>query len=402
MKNIIQVLPDNVANQIAAGEVVQRPASVVKELLENAIDAGSTAVTVIVKDAGKLLIQVIDNGSGMSEVDARLAFERHATSKIREANDLFSLSTFGFRGEALASIVSIAEVEVKTRTADNEVGTLLLFRGSQVEQQEPVACPVGTSISVKNIFYNVPARRKFLKSDAVELRHMEAELRRAVLCHPEVAITFWNNGKKDFSLPVSGQKQRIVNMFTTSKAVKKGLIDVETKTHVVNLKGYVCAPEYAGKEQDKQFLFVNNRYFQSSYLRSAIIRAYEQLIPRGSYPSYFIYMEVEPDRVDVNIHPTKTEIKFEDEQTIWQILHAAVRESLGKYALAPTINFEGAEIIDIPAVRKDTIVNLPQVNIDPTYNPFNEEGKEKVGRSSASSSTWRKTFQGIPTDESHP
>ncbi|MDR1226527.1 MAG: DNA mismatch repair endonuclease MutL [Prevotellaceae bacterium] len=402
MKNIIQVLPDSVANQIAAGEVIQRPASVVKELVENAIDAGATVATVIAKEAGKTLIQVVDNGSGMSEVDARLAFERHATSKIRSAADLLALNTFGFRGEALASIVSIAEVEVKTRTADNEAGTHLLIRGSIVEKQEATACPQGTSIAVKNLFYNVPARRKFLKTDAVELRHIEAELRRVALCHPEVGLTFWHNGKKEFELAASGLKQRIVAMFGANKAIKKGLIDVETKTHVINLHGFISVPELAAKDQDKQLLFVNNRYFQSPYFRSAILRAYEQLIPQGNYPSYFVYLDVDPSRIDVNIHPAKIEIKFEDEQVIWQIVNAAVRESLGKYALAPTIDFEGAEVINIPALRPGTAVRVPQIDIDPTYNPFKPNlsfGKKSGG---SSTSGYRDVYSAIPMDEAHP
>ncbi|MDR1022849.1 MAG: DNA mismatch repair endonuclease MutL [Prevotellaceae bacterium] len=394
MQNIIQLLPDSVANQIAAGEVVQRPASVVKELVENAIDAGATSVSIVVKNAGRTLVQVVDNGSGMSEVDARLAFERHATSKIREASDLFNLRSFGFRGEALASIVSVAEVEVKTRTSDDEAGTRLVINGSEVQLQEPTSCPVGTSIAVKNLFYNIPVRRKFLKTDSTELRHIETELKRAALCHPEVTFVLWKDSSKEFELPAASLKQRITALFAGAKSVK-GLVDVNTKTQVVNLHGFVAAPENATKEQDKQYLFVNGRYFQSAYFRSAVLRAHEQLLPQGLYPSYFIYLEVDPAGIDVNIHPTKTEIKFENEQVIWQILHAAVREAIGKYALAPTINFDTAGLINIPALRRDTVVSVPQVAVDPAYNPFREEG-----RKAQSPRDWQKMYDGLAAD--HP
>ncbi|MDR0414311.1 MAG: DNA mismatch repair endonuclease MutL [Prevotellaceae bacterium] len=394
MQNVIQLLPDSVANQIAAGEVVQRPASVVKELVENAIDAGATSVSIIVKDAGRTLVQVVDNGCGMSEVDARLAFERHATSKIREASDLFNLHSFGFRGEALASIVSVAEVEVKTRTPNDEAGTRLVINGSEVQLQEPVSCPVGTSIAVKNLFYNIPVRRKFLKADNTEFRHIETELKRVALCHSDVAFTLWKDGNKEFELPASSLKQRITALFTNAKNVKK-LIDVNTKTQVVTLHGFVVAPENATQGQDKQYLFVNGRYFRSPYFHSAVLRAYEQLLPQGIYPAYFIYIEVDPAGIDVNIHPTKTDIKFEDEQVIWQILHAAVRESIGKYALAPTINFEGAGLINIPAPRRNAEVSIPQITVDPTYNPFGEHGKKwQTPRE------WQKMYDGLAAD--HP
>jgi DNA mismatch repair protein MutL len=394
MQNIIQLLPDSVANQIAAGEVVQRPASVVKELVENAIDAGATSVNIVVKDAGRTLIQVVDNGCGMSEVDARLAFERHATSKIREATDLFRLHSFGFRGEALASIVSVAEVEVKTRTPSDEIGTRLVINGSEVQLQEPVSCPAGTSIAVKNLFYNIPARRKFLKTDNTEFRHIENELKRIALCHPEVAFALWRDGRKEVELPAATLKQRIVATFAGIKHIKN-LIDVDAKTQVVNLHGFVSTPESATREQDKQYLFVNGRYFQSAYFRSAALRAYEQLLPQGAYPSYFIYLEVDPAGIDVNIHPTKTEIKFEDEKIIWQILYAAVRESIGKYALAPTINFETSGIIDIPVLRRDTVVSVPQVAVDPAYNPFREPGQK-----AQNPREWQKLYDGMAQD--HP
>ncbi|MDR3366313.1 MAG: DNA mismatch repair endonuclease MutL [Prevotellaceae bacterium] len=396
MQNIIQLLPDSVANQIAAGEVVQRPASVVKELVENAIDAGATSVSIVIKDAGRTLVQVVDNGCGMSEVDVRLAFERHATSKIREAIDLFNLHSFGFRGEALASIVSVAEVEVKTRTPTDDVGTRLVVNGSEVQRQEPTSCPAGTSIAVKNLFYNIPARRKFLKSDNTEFRHIESELKRLVLCHPEVAFALWRDGNRELELPAAATlKQRIVATFAGIKYAKN-LIDVAAKTQIVNLHGFVATPESATRgEQDKQFLFVNGRYFQSGYFRSAVLRAYEQLLPQGVHPSYFIYFEVDPASIDVNIHPTKTEIKFEDEKVIWQILYAAVRESIGKYALAPTLNFETSGTINIPMLRRDTVVSVPQIAVDPTYNPFREPGKR-----AQSPQEWQKMYDGMAKD--HP
>ncbi|GHT82377.1 DNA mismatch repair protein MutL [Bacteroidia bacterium] len=401
VNNIIQVLPDSVANQIAAGEVVQRPASVIKELVENAIDAGATQIQVMVKEAGKYLIQVIDNGSGMSEIDARLAFERHATSKITSADDLFSLHTFGFRGEALPSIAAVAEVEIKTCTADAEPGTYLLIRGSTVEKQESVGCAKGTSIAVKNLFFNVPARRKFLKPDNTEYRNVETELRRVALCHPEVAIQFYNNDKQVWDLPASTLKQRIVKMFGTNTMLKKGLLDLHSTTDIVDIQGFICTPEAATKERDKQYLFVNGRYFQSAYFRSAIVRAYEQLLPSGNEPAYFIYLTVDTAHIDVNIHPSKTEIKFNNEQPIWQLLYSAVRATLGQYAVAPTINFEGAEVIDIniPVASKDTPVAMPQININPAYNPFTTQ----VNRDSQrySHKDWREPLN-LPIDESHP
>ncbi|GHT12423.1 DNA mismatch repair protein MutL [Bacteroidia bacterium] len=399
MTNTIHVLPDNVANQIAAGEVVQRPASVVKELVENAVDAGATQIQVMIKDAGKYLVQVIDNGSGMSEVDVRLAFERHATSKITEVNDLFALHTFGFRGEALASIAAVAEVEVKTRRVDTDMGTQLLIRGSVVETQKSIACLAGTSIAVRNVLYNVPARRKFLKSNASEYRFIETELRRVALCHPEVGIAFYNNDKPVWELPISNAKQRVIKLFSSNHALKNGLLDLHTTTDVVDIQGFVIAPEAATKEKDKQYLFVNGRYFQSAYFRNAVVRAYEQLVDEGCEPAFFLHLTIDPTRVDVNIHPNKTEIKFENEPVIWQQLHAAVRATIGQYALAPTINFEGAQAINIPILQKNTAIKPPSITINPDYNPFTAK---VMSDSERQKKEWRNVFHALPTDETHP
>ncbi len=390
---MIQVLPESVANQIAAGEVIQRPASVVKELVENAVDAGSTAISVIVKDAGRTLIQVIDNGRGMSETDARLCFERHATSKISSAEDLFAIQTYGFRGEALASIASIAEVELKTRQASDEVGTHISVYASSVVGHTPIACPEGSAFSVKNLFFNVPARRKFLKSDAVELKHIVTEFQRVALGYPEVAFTLVHNGSEIYRLQKANLRQRIVGLF--GKSISSQLIDVNVNTSVASINGFIGKPEQAKKAQGEQYFYVNNRFFKSAYFQKAIANAYAQLIPQGSYPSFFLFFDVEPDKIDVNIHPTKVEIKFEEEQTIWQVLNAAVRESIGKFALAPTIDFDMADAIDIPVMRPNVDVNAPRVEIDDSYNPFNEE--ERKPSRSTDGFTKERTPQGWQT-----
>ncbi|MDR3297438.1 MAG: DNA mismatch repair endonuclease MutL [Prevotellaceae bacterium] len=378
MQNIIQLLPDSVANQIAAGEVVTGPASVVKELVENAIDAGATAVSIVLKDAGRTLIQVIDNGCGMSEVDARMAFERHATSKLRSADDLFALHTFGFRGEALPSIVAVAEVEVKTRTADEETGTRLVYSASTVQAQEAVSCPVGTSIAVKNLFFNLPARRKFLGSDPVEFRKIEAELRRVALCHPDVAVMLMHNNDRKYDLPASSYKQRIVKMFDGAKGVKQ-LVDLSVETSAVKVSGYVSSPDTTVKTKDRnqQYLFVNGRYFESSRLRSAVLLAYDQLTP-DAYPSFFIYLQVPPDALDINIHPQKIQVKFENEQLIWQVINSAVREAIGKFALSPLINFERDNALQIPSMPRDQPIASPRLDIDQSYNPFHTGGYERA------------------------
>jgi DNA mismatch repair protein MutL len=398
MQNIIQLLPDSVANQIAAGEVVTGPASVVKELVENAIDAGATTVSIVLKDAGRTLLQVIDNGCGMSEVDARMAFERHATSKLRSASDLFALHTFGFRGEALPSIVAVAEVEVKTRTADDETGTRLVYSASMVQTQEAVSCPVGTSIAVKNLFFNLPARRKFLGSDITEFRKIEAELRRASLCHPNVAVMLMHNGDRKYDLPASSHRQRIAKMFDGAKGVKQ-LVEVSVETSAVKVSGYVSSPDTTVKTKDRnqQFLFVNGRYFESSRLRSAVLMAYDQLTP-DAYPSFFIYLQVPPDSLDINIHPQKIQVKFENEQLIWQVINSAVREAIGKFALAPVLNFERDSHLNLSAIRHDQPVASPRLDIDTSYNPFHTDEHH---RATAAPQDWQSLYGG--TDFSnHP
>lgn len=406
MSDIIQLLPDSVANQIAAGEVIQRPASALKELMENAVDAGSTAITVIIKDAGKTLIQIIDNGSGMSETDARLAFERHATSKIRSVHDIFGISTFGFRGEALASIASIAEVDLKTRRVDSELGTQIVISGSEVVSQEPITCPVGSVFSVKNLFFNVPARRKFLKSNSVELRHIINEFQRVTLCHPDVSFTLVNNGTEVYNLPATNLKQRIVGLM--GKSFTHNLIDISTSTSIVKVSGFICKPESAKKTLGEQFFFVNDRFFKSPYLQKAVFKAYEQLIQPEYYPSFFIYLEVDPSAIDINIHPTKTEIKFEDESAIWQIINASVRESIGKFSVAPSIDFDTYGVIDIPFFPKDEPVSIPEIDINPAFNPF-EERSQPIQASGTSSfrrepvsKGWQKLYEGFPSADNHP
>lgn len=368
MSDIIHLLPDSVANQIAAGEVIQRPASVIKELVENAIDAEATEVHVLVTDAGKTGIQVIDNGKGMSETDARLAFERHATSKIREAADLFALRTMGFRGEALASIAAVAEVELKTRLADEELGTRLLLAGSKVESQEPVSCPKGSNFSVKNLFFNVPARRKFLKANSTELSNILAEFERIVLVHPDVAFYLYSNDSELFNLPVMPLRQRIMAVF--GKKLNQQLLSVEVDTTLVKISGYVAKPETARKKGAHQYFFVNGRYMRHPYFHKAVMDAFEHLIPAGEQISYFIYFEVDPANIDVNIHPTKTEIKFENEQAIWQILSAAVKESLGKFNAVPSIDFDTEGLPDIPAFEQPRPIEPPQVHYNADFNPF--------------------------------
>lgn len=372
MSDIIHLLPDSVANQIAAGEVIQRPASVVKELLENAIDAGATAIDLLLTDAGRTCIQVIDNGKGMSETDARMAFERHATSKITAAADLFALGTFGFRGEALPSIVAVAQVEMRTRTADDELGVVLVVEDSRIVRQEPDFCPVGCNIQVKNLFYNVPARRKFLKSNQTELTNCITELERVALVHPDIAFTLHHNGSEVLSFPVTTRRQRILHMF--GKKINEELLNVEVETSLGSISGFVGSPESAKHKGAHQYFFVNGRYMRHPYFNKAVQEAFTGLIPDGDQVSYFIYFEVDPGRIDVNIHPTKTEIKFEDEHAIWQILVAAIRETLGKSNAVPSIDFDTRDYPDIPVMPQGTQrVVPPSVTIDPSYNPFQRE-----------------------------
>ncbi|WP_336070180.1 DNA mismatch repair endonuclease MutL [Mesoflavibacter sp. CH_XMU1404-2] len=387
MADIIQLLPDHVANQIAAGEVVQRPASVVKELLENAIDAEATTIKLIVKDAGKTLIQVIDNGKGMSATDARLSFERHATSKIRNAEDLFQLNTKGFRGEALASIAAIAHVELKTKQEDDELGTCIEIEGSEVKSQDVVVTPKGTSLAVKNLFFNIPARRNFLKSNAVELRHVIDEFHRVALAHPSITFSMFHNGSETFNLPESNYRQRIVNIFGTKTNEK--LVPVEEATEVLTISGFVGKPEFAKKSRNEQFFFVNNRFIKSAYLNHAINSAFEGLLKDGAQPSYFLNLTVNPQTIDINIHPTKTEIKFDDEHTLYAILRSAVKHSLGQFNIAPVLDFERDANLDTPYNYQQK--SAPSVEVDSSFNPFKDEVVTSKSSSSVSS------FSGSPS-----
>ena len=368
MSDIIHLLPDSVANQIAAGEVIQRPASVIKELVENAIDAEACNIHVLVTDAGKTCIQVIDDGKGMSETDARLSFERHATSKIREASDLFALRTMGFRGEALASIAAVAQVELKTRLEAEELGTKLAIAGSKVESQEAVSCPKGSNFSIKNLFFNIPARRKFLKANSTEFSNILTEFERIALVHPEVAFSLYSNDSELFNLPVSSLRQRILAVF--GKKLNQQLLSVDVNTTMIKISGYVAKPETARKKGAHQYFFVNGRYMRHPYFHKAVMDAYEQLIPIGEQISYFLYFEVDPANIDVNIHPTKTEIKFENEQAIWQIISAAVKESLGKFNAVPSIDFDTEDMPDIPAFEQNLPPEPPRVQYNSDFNPF--------------------------------
>jgi DNA mismatch repair protein MutL len=374
MPDIIRLLPDSVANQIAAGEVVQRPASAVKELLENAIDAQAALIRLVVKDSGKTLIQVIDNGLGMSETDARMSFERHATSKISTADDLFSITTKGFRGEALASIAAIAQVEMKTRMPQNELGTLLRIEGGDVKLQEACSCPTGTSISVKNLFYNVPARRNFLKSDAVEFRHIVDEFERVAIAHPEVAFILHHNEAEVFNLPKANLRQRIIGLFGNPYNTR--LAPLEENTNILVLGGFIGKPEFAKRTRGEQFFFLNRRYIRNSYLNHAVQSAYSELLPKDSFPSYFIFLEVPPHTIDINIHPTKTEVKFEDERAIYAMLRSSVKKSLGQNNISPTLDFNQEMGIEIPMRREGDYATQPEVKVDKSFNPFSNDKKE--------------------------
>ena len=373
--DIIHLLPDAVANQIAAGEVIQRPASVVKELVENSLDAGASHITLIVQDAGRTLLQVVDDGKGMSETDVRMAFERHATSKIQSAADLFNLHTMGFRGEALASIVAVAHVEVFTRRQEDEIGTHLVMAGSKVELQEPAQCAVGTTMKVKNLFFNVPARRRFLKTNTTEFRNVLTEFYRMVLVNSGTAFTLVSDDEIIFDLPQQSEKQRIEAVFGREK--RKGyaaqLVDIEAKTQLVNIHGFLGKPELAGRNS-QQYFFVNNRYMKHAYFHKAIMMAYQGMLPAEAQPSYFIYFDINPEAIDVNIHPTKTEIKFADEQAIWQILYAAAKESLGKFDITPSIDFDQDGAPAIPSMPHNNLsISTPQPNFDKNYNPFRQQ-----------------------------
>jgi DNA mismatch repair protein MutL len=395
MSSIIQLLPDHVANQIAAGEVVQRPASVVKELMENAVDAKATDIKLIIKDAGKSLIQVIDNGIGMSITDSRLCFERHATSKIRHAEDLFSLHTKGFRGEALASIAAIAHVEMKTRQEQDELGTHLIIEGSKFVSQEPAVLPKGTSFAVKNLFFNIPARRNFLKSDTVEQRYIVDEFQRVAMAHPNIHFTMYHNGSEMFNLPISNFRQRIVNIF--SGKTNEKLVPVKEETEIVNLHGFIGKPEFSRKNRGEQFFFVNNRFIKSGYLHHAVMAAYEGLLKDGCQPSYFLYLDVPPHTIDINIHPTKTEIKFDDEHALYAILRSSIKHSLGQFNVAPLLDFDRDPNLDTPYQYQNKEAEYPTIQVDRTFNPFSEDTRgiaeqsgAKSNKSFSSSSSYKK------------
>jgi DNA mismatch repair protein MutL len=406
MSSIIQLLPDHVANQIAAGEVVQRPASVVKELLENAVDAGATDIKLIIKDAGKSLVQVIDNGKGMSVTDSRLCFERHATSKIRQAEDLFSLHTKGFRGEALASIAAIAHVEMKTKQEQDELGTHIIIEGSKFVSQEPSVLPKGTSFAVKNLFFNIPARRNFLKSETVEFRHIVDEFQRVALAHPNIYFTMYHNGSEMFNLPNSNYRQRIVNVF--SGKTNEKLVPIQEETEIVTIEGFVGKPEFAKKNRGEQFFFVNDRFIKSGYLHHAVMAAYEGLLPNGSQPTYFIYLNVPPNTIDINIHPTKTEIKFDDEHALYVILRSTIKHSLGQFNVAPVLDFDRDPNLDTPYQYQNKTAEYPTVQVDSTFNPFADEkpskqfsgGSNSYKKQEVAGSNWESLYVGLKNDTS--
>ena len=401
MSDVIHLLPDHIANQIAAGEVIQRPASVVKELVENAVDAGATRIQVNIKDAGKTLVQVVDNGKGMSATDARMAFERHATSKISSAEDLFALHTMGFRGEALASIAAVAHVELRTRARGTELGTRLTLVGSNVESVEPDACDEGSVFLVKNLFFNVPARRKFLKSNETEFRNIINEFERVALVNPGIALSLYHNDAEIFNLPESGSRQRVLNIY--GKNLNQKLLSLDVKSSLVSITGFIGRPDAAKKRGALQYFFVNGRFMKHPYFHKAVMQAYEQLIPAGDQPSYFIYFTLDPATIDVNIHPTKTEIKFENEQPIWQILVAATREALAKSSAIPTIDFDQEGTIDIPVYNPPAkkagteaapaSYSAPAVEVNPGYDPFASSSGAKRPEFD-----WSKLYQGFEED----
>ena len=401
MSDIIQLLPDHVANQIAAG-VVQRPASVIKELLENAIDAYAQNIQVVVKDAGKTLIQIVDDGAGMSLTDARMCFERHATSKIKSAEDLFSLNTKGFRGEALASIAAIAHVELKTKPKNEEVGTCIKIEGSKVTSQEPCVTPKGTSLCVKNLFYNIPARRNFLKSDAVELRHIIDEFQRVAMAHPSIAFSLFHNGGELFQLPSTNHRQRITNIFGAKTNEK--LVPVNEDTEIVKISGFVGKPEFAKRSRGEQFFFVNNRFIKSPYLNHAVSAAFEGLLKEKTYPSYFLYLDVNPKSIDINIHPTKTEIKFDDEHALYAMLRSAIKHSLGQFSVAPVLDFDRDANLDTPYEYKNRQAQVPKIEVDRSFNPFENELNTSSIRSGKShnfrkenTQSWESLYAGLNT-----
>ncbi|MBF1416378.1 DNA mismatch repair endonuclease MutL [Prevotella histicola] len=393
MSDIIQLLPDSVANQIAAGEVIQRPASVVKELVENAIDAGASNINVIIVDAGRTSIQVIDDGKGMSETDARLSFERHATSKIRKADDLFSLHTMGFRGEALASIAAVAQIDLKTRMEGEDLGTQLTISGSRFVGQEPCACPVGSNFTVENLFFNVPARRKFLKSNTTELNNIITAFERIVLVYPQISFTLHSNGTELFNLRSCSYRQRIVELF--GKRLNQDLLPIGVDTSLCRIHGFVGKPESARKKVLQQYFFVNERYMKHAYFHKAVMTAFDRLIPQGEQIPYFLYFEVPAENIDVNIHPTKTEIKFENEQAIWQILLASVKEAVGKFNDVPSIDFDTEGKPDIPVFNPNGSTSAPKISFNPQYNPFKQSSQPQR---TTNTEGWESLYAGLDTN----
>jgi DNA mismatch repair protein MutL len=390
MSDIIHLLPDSVANQIAAGEVIQRPASAVKELLENAIDSGASQIDLMVKDAGKTLIQVTDNGCGMSETDARLAFERHATSKINHVDDLFAIKTMGFRGEALASIAAIAQVELKSKLLEEELGTKVTIEGTVVKSQEVCQCPSGTSILIKNLFYNVPARRRFLKSDNVELRNILEEFQRVALAHPDVAFNVFNDRKPIFQLKASNLKQRIVSLF--GQGFNQRLIPVEQEMEMLSISGFIGKPEFAKRKRGDQYFFVNGRFMRHPYLNHAVDAAFDELLPEKTFPGYFIFIEIDPREIDINIHPTKTEIKFQDEKLMYSVLRSAVKAALGKYSITPSLDFEVESTFDFKPPPKGQAIVQPQIKFNPDYNPFDTREKSISPRQESNRQNWENLY----------
>ena len=393
MSDVIQLLPDSVANQIAAGEVIQRPASVVKELVENAVDAGATTINVLVVDAGRTSIQVIDNGVGMSETDARLSFERHATSKIRQAADLFALRTMGFRGEALASIAAVAQVELKTRMASSDIGTHISISGSRVVSQEPVSCPVGSNFIVENLFFNVPARRKFLKTNATELNNIVAAYERIVLVYPDINFTLHSNGVEVMNLRAGSLRQRVADVF--GRRVNQDLLPVGVDTALCKISGFVGKPEAARKKGSHEFFFVNGRYMKHPYFHKAVANAFDRLVPQGMSVPYFIYLEVDPADIDVNIHPTKTEIKFENEQAVWQVLTAAVKDAIGRFCEGPSIDFATEGKPDLPVFDPSAGGEMPAPQYNPDYNPFKPSAPR---HSPGPAQGWQELYSGLQPD----
>ncbi|HCY97533.1 DNA mismatch repair endonuclease MutL [uncultured Polaribacter sp.] len=402
MSDIIQLLPDHVANQIAAGEVVQRPASVVKELIENAIDAGATNIKLLLKDAGKTLIQVIDDGKGMSATDARMSFERHATSKIQKAEDLFNLSTKGFRGEALASIAAISHVELKTKPAEDELGTGIKIEGSKVISQDFISTGKGTSFAVKNLFYNIPARRNFLKSDTVETRHIIDEFQRVALAHPDISFLLHHNNNEVYHLKQGNLRQRIVAVFGTKMNEK--LVPINEKTDLVSIQGFIAKPEFSKRKRGEQFFFVNNRFIKSSYLNHAVVSAFDGLLESGAHPSYFLYLTVPSSSIDINIHPTKTEIKFDNEKVLYAILRATVKHSLGQYNVAPVLDFNRDAGLDTPYSFQPNskTTAIPKISVDPDFNPFKEEFQKEINfpfKREKQTQSWESLYTDVDTSD---